>query len=105
MSEGQTDAAARELAEETRRINERLVIAGIRMQELAEEAEAARRRLALLAEAGRLLGNSFDVSGALPAIAQRLVQDLCDGCSIDVTRESGAALCRAIAPEAVAGQA
>ena len=37
-----------ESAEEIRRVNERLIVTGVRMQELADEAEMARRRLALL---------------------------------------------------------
>ncbi len=71
-------------AEEIRRINERLVVASVRMQELAEEAETARGRLALLAEAGRLLSASFDTSTLLPAVARLLVPSLGDVCAIDL---------------------
>jgi signal transduction histidine kinase len=52
------------------------------MQELAEEAEAARRRLALLAEAAGLVGASFDTPSLLPALAARLVPELGDACVI-----------------------
>lgn len=71
-------------AEEIRRINERLVVASVRMQELAEEAETSRRRLAILAEAGRLLSASFDTSTLLPALARLLVPSLGDVCAIDL---------------------
>jgi signal transduction histidine kinase len=90
----------RELAEETRRVNERLVVAGVRMQELAEEAEAARRRLALLAEVGRLLGEALATSSMLPAIAELLVSELCDHCAIDVARAPDAAFQSVAAPPA-----
>jgi signal transduction histidine kinase len=71
-------------AEEIRRINERLVVASVRMQELADEAETARRRLALLAEAGRLLGASFDAATLLPAVARLIAPGLVDVCAIDL---------------------
>jgi signal transduction histidine kinase len=96
---------AREIAEETRRVNERLVIAGVRMQELADDAEAARSRLALIADVGRLLGGSFDVCSVLPAIVELLVHELCESCSIDVATEAGATLCSATAPETLGPQA
>jgi signal transduction histidine kinase len=90
---------ARELADELLQVNERLVLAGVRMQELAEEAEAAQRRLALLADVGQLLGASFDLSGILAAVAERLVHELCESCSIEVARESG--VTSILVPEAV----
>jgi K+-sensing histidine kinase KdpD len=89
---------AHELAEETCRVNERLVLTGVRMQELADEAEAARRHLALLVEVGRLLGTSFDVRGVLPAVAEVLVRELCEGCAVAVASDSGATSCSIIAP-------
>ena len=75
---------ARALAEETVKVNEQLILAGVRMHELAEEAEVARRRLALLADVGRLLGASFDLPSMLQAVAELLVRELCEVCSIEV---------------------
>ena len=67
-----------ELAAETRQVNERLVVAGVRMQELIDEADSARERLAILAEVGGLLGASLDVaimvSETARLLASRLVE-------------------------------
>jgi signal transduction histidine kinase len=91
----------RELAEETRRINERLVVAGVRMQELADEAERARGRLAILAEVGGVLGAAFDASTMLPAVARLLVPHLVDVCAVDLLDCTGAVALTAIEPEVV----
>ena len=92
-----------ESAEEIRRVNERLIVTGVRMQELADEAEMARRRLALLADAGRLLNDSFDSSTMLPAVARLLVPSLGDVCAVDLLCVPGAAASRTvIEPEASA---
>lgn len=90
------------LAEETRRINERLVIAGVRMQELADEAERARRRLAILAEAGGLLGAAFDTSTMLPAVARLLVPCLADVCAVELIEGLDTVALRVSEPEVIA---
>lgn len=89
------------LAEETRRINERLVVAGVRMQELADEAETARRRLEILAEAGGLLSASFDTSTMLPAVARLLVPRLGDVCAIDLFGGPGVVSRTVVEPEGI----
>jgi PAS domain S-box-containing protein len=90
-------------AEEIRRTNERLVVASVRMQELADEAETSRRRLALLAETGRLLSASFDTSTMLPAVARLVVPSLGDVCAIDLLGGPGTVARTVIEPEESAG--
>ena len=90
-------------AEEIRRTNERLVVTSVRMQELADEAETSRRRLALLAEAGRLLSASFDTSTMLPAVARLVVPSLGDVCAIDLLGGPGTVARTVIEPEESAG--
>jgi signal transduction histidine kinase len=90
------------LAEETRRINERLVIAGVRMQELADEAERARGRQAILAEAGGLLSAAFDTSTMLPAVARLLVPCLADVCAVELIESLDTIALRVSEPEVVA---
>ena len=94
-----------QLAEETRRINERLVIAGVRMQELADQAERARRRLAILAEAGGLLSAAFDTSTMLPAVARLLVPCLADVCAVELIEGRGAVALRVSEPEVIPREA
>lgn len=79
----------RELAAETRRINERLVVAAVRMQELVDEAEAARERLAIVAEAGGLLGASLDLATMVPTVARLLAARLVDVCAVELLEGSG----------------
>ena len=105
MNDSLPDSTTHELADEMRRINERLVLTGVQMQELAEKAEAARRRLAQLADVGQLLGTSFDVSSVLPAVARRLVPELCDCCCIDVIGKPSARPCSVTAPETLESEA
>jgi signal transduction histidine kinase len=73
-----------ELAAETRQVNERLVVAGVRMQELVDEAEAARERLLVLAEVGGLLGASLDLATMVPAAARLLAPRLVDVCAVEI---------------------
>jgi hypothetical protein len=88
----------RELADETRRINERLVVAGVRMQELVDEAESARDRLAIVAESGGLLGASLDVAAMSEAVARLLVGRLVDVCAIELLEGPGVAARSVIEP-------
>jgi signal transduction histidine kinase len=94
-----------QLAEETSRINERLVIAGVRMQELADEAERARRRLAILAEAGGLLSAAFDTSTMLPAVARLLVPRLADVCAVELIESADTVALRVSEPEVIPSEA
>jgi signal transduction histidine kinase len=93
------------LAKETSRINERLVVAGVRMQELADEAEAARLRLSILAEAGDLLNAAFDTSTMLPAVARLLVPRLADVCAVELIEGLGTVALRVSVPEVLSREA
>lgn len=95
----------RKLAEETSRINERLVIAGVRMQELIDEAEEARLRLSILAEAGDLLSAAFDTSTMLPAVARLLVPRLADVCAVELIEGLGTVALRVSVPEVLTREA
>jgi len=53
------------------------------------EAEAARRRLELLASAGEVLSRSLDPDETLQAIATTLVPQIADCCRIDLLDENG----------------
>ncbi len=52
-------------------------------------AEAAQRRLAFLAEAGRCLAASLDYEATLRNLARLAVPALCDLCILDIRREDG----------------
>ncbi|WBY01453.1 ATP-binding protein [Ramlibacter tataouinensis] len=53
------------------------------------EAEAARRRMELLAAAGERLARSLDPQATLEAVARTLVPDIADWCRIDLLDEHG----------------
>jgi signal transduction histidine kinase len=91
----------RELAEETRAINERLVVAGVRMQELVDEAESARERLAILAEAGGLLGASIDIAVMVRAVARLLVTHLVDVCAVEILEGPGVEATTVVEPSVI----
>jgi signal transduction histidine kinase len=93
-----------ELAAETRQVNERLVVAGVRMQELADEAEAARERLIVLAEVGGLLAASLDLATMLPAAARLLVPRLVDVCAVEILAGPGHDATTVIEPAAPSPQ-
>ncbi len=95
----------RELAEETRRINERLVVAGVRMQELVDEAESARNRLAIIAESGGLLGASLDVAAMSQGVARLLVGRLVDVCAIELLEAPGVAARSVLEPRVLSPDA
>lgn len=59
------------------------------------EREAARRQ-ELLAEASRLLTGSLDSSDSLRAVAQLLVEDIADGCSVQLIEENEMRLVAAV---------
>ena len=94
----------RELAEETRRINERLVVAGVRMQELADEAERARERLAILADTGGLLGDSTDIAIMVSAVARLLASRLVDVCAVELLEGPGVTAQRIVEPGEITPQ-
>jgi signal transduction histidine kinase len=84
------------LIDELREANEQLVRASLRNQELAEQAEAARvqaeaahRRVALLAEATELLAASLDSEVTLATIARLAVPTFADLCFVDLVEQNG----------------
>ncbi|HEV7887878.1 MAG TPA: SpoIIE family protein phosphatase, partial [Acidimicrobiales bacterium] len=58
-------------------------------QEARAEAEAARDRLAFLAEASEVLSSSLDYRATLSQVAHLAVSRLADWCSVDVVEEEG----------------
>jgi signal transduction histidine kinase len=73
-----------------RRIAEQMLLGALRERELAEDAEAARRRAAFLAEAGRLLAESLDQSSTLIALTKLALPTLGAWCIVDVLKEGDA---------------
>jgi PAS domain S-box-containing protein len=59
-------------------------------QEARAEAEAARDRLAFLAEASEVLASSLDYKGTLSQVAHLAVPRLADWCTVDVVEDDGA---------------
>jgi signal transduction histidine kinase len=86
----QARSAAEAAAAAVRDANQHLILAGLREQELAEAAEAARRRAAFLAEASRRLGGAFALDSALRDIAQLAVPAVADCCLFDIVAADGA---------------
>ncbi|MBI4493922.1 MAG: GAF domain-containing protein [Chloroflexi bacterium] len=81
----EAEAASRAL----RQANEQLALASLRAQELADEAEAARRRLAFLAEASTQLGSSLDYETTLQRVVRLALPALADWCGVDIVEEDG----------------
>jgi signal transduction histidine kinase len=65
-------------------IAERLLVAGLRAQERADEADAARRRLAFLFEASQQLAASLEPAAVVQALADLIVPDFGDGAVVHV---------------------
>jgi PAS domain S-box-containing protein len=61
----------------------------VRAQSARVEAEAAQRRLALLADAGQILVASLDYEPSLQGVAELLVPNMADGCFIDMLEPGG----------------
>jgi signal transduction histidine kinase len=72
-----------------REANERLILAGLREQAVAEAADDARRRATLLAESSRHLSASFDYERTLQAVAALAVPTIADLCFVDVVAADG----------------
>src|SRR5690349_96229 len=64
------------------RVTERLLIAGLRAQERADESEAARRRLAFLFKASQRLAQSLEPAAVVDALLGLLVPELADAASL-----------------------
>jgi signal transduction histidine kinase len=63
-------------------VAERLLVAGLRAQESADESEAARRRLAFLFRASQLLAASLDQTTSLRVLFELVVPQFADGCMV-----------------------
>ena len=73
-----------------REVAERMLLGALREQGFAEDAEAARRRAAFLAEAGRLLAESVDQASTLLALTKLVLPALGAWCIVDILDEGGA---------------
>jgi signal transduction histidine kinase len=72
-----------------RQVAEQMLLGALRERGLAEDAEAARRRAAFLAEAGRLLAESVDSHSTLVALTRLALPTLGAWCIVDVLEEGG----------------
>jgi GAF domain-containing protein len=82
-------AEAELAAARLREVNEHLVVASLREQALAEEADAARRRSDFLAESSAILSSSLDYETRLTSLMRLAVPLLADWCAIDMVRDDG----------------
>jgi len=73
-----------------RQVAEQMLLGALRERGFAEDAEAARRRAAFLAEAGRLLAESVDQSTTLVALTRLALPSLGAWCIVDILEEGGA---------------
>jgi len=73
-----------------RQIAEQMLLGALRERGLAEDAEAARRRAAFLAEAGRVLAESVDQSSTLVALTKLALPSLGAWCIVDILEEGNA---------------
>lgn len=72
-----------------RQVAERMLLGALREQGFAEDAEAARRRAAFLAEAGRLLAESVDQASTLLALTKLVLPSLGAWCIVDIIGNNG----------------
>ncbi len=73
-----------------RQVAEQMLLGALRERGLAEDAEAARRRAAFLAEAGRLLTESVDQTSTLVALTKLALPTLGAWCIVDILEEGDA---------------
>ena len=73
-----------------RQVAEQMLLGALRERGFADDAEAARRRAAFLAEAGRLLAESVDQSSTLVALTKLALPTLGAWCIVDILQEGGA---------------
>lgn len=76
-----------ETLELQRQVAEQMLLGALRERGLADDAEAARRRAAFLAEAGRLLAESVDRSSTLTALTRLALPTLGAWCIVDILEE------------------
>ena len=96
--DGRSEALGIEIRESTpldaaldlqRQVAEQMLLGALRERGFAEDAEAARRRAAFLAEAGRLLAESVDQSSTLVALTRLALPTLGAWCIVDILEENG----------------
>ena len=73
-----------------REVAEQMLLGALRERGFADDAEAARRRAAFLAEAGRLLAESVDQSSTLVALTRLALPSLGAWCIVDILEEGDA---------------
>jgi signal transduction histidine kinase len=73
-----------------RQVAEQMLLGALRERGLAEDAEAARRRAAFLAEAGRLLAESVNQTSTFIALAKLALPSLGAWCIMDIFGPDGA---------------
>jgi signal transduction histidine kinase len=97
--DGRTEALGIEIRESSspdaaldlqRQVTEQMLLGALRERGLADDAEAARRRAAFLAEAGRLLAESVDQSSTLVALTKLALPTLGAWCIVDILEEGDA---------------
>ena len=97
--DGQPEALGIEIRESSRlddvlqlqrQVAERMLLGALRERGLAEDAEAARRRAAFLAEAGRMLAEAVDQASTLVALTKLALPTLGAWCIVDVLEEGNA---------------
>jgi signal transduction histidine kinase/PAS domain-containing protein len=95
-NDGRTEALGIEIRESSspddaldlqRQVAEQMLLSALRERGLADDAEAARRRAAFLAEAGRLLAESVDQSSTLVALTKLALPTLGAWCIVDILEE------------------
>lgn len=80
-----TDISAAGLAQDLQRqLSERMLLAALRERDVAEAAEAARKRAVFLAHAGRLLTESLDQASTLIALTRLTLPVLDAWCIVDI---------------------
>src|SRR5258705_1422134 len=67
-----------------RQVAEQMLLGALRERGFADDAEAARRRAAFLAESGRLLAESVDQSSTLVALTKLALPTLGSWCIVDI---------------------
>jgi signal transduction histidine kinase len=70
-----------------RQIAEQMLLSALRERGFADDAEAARRRAAFLAEAGRILAESVDQSSTLLALTRLALPAIGAWCIVDILEE------------------
>ena len=73
-----------------RQVAEQMLLGALRERGFAEDAEAAHRRAAFLAESGRLLAESVDQTSTLVALTKLALPTLGAWCIVDILEEHGA---------------